>query len=405
MWICLAVSVLVASAGAGETTGKLPPGSIVVPRRHWTKRAAVPAFPMESPLPASGYGTAGPTLVCEWPLGRIATNITCRSDTNLAYHLYLPRGLQQGRKYPVLFIVGAVTGDPSTLGRHLDGAERNGFILAAPSLAARENFDRATTTLRTMIPDVLARTPADTRRLYAGGYSDGSRIAVLAATDRFGHPAAGVLFCAMGGGSNEMARLPRTVAVAAIAHSGSIQRWDVACTVYKYSRARNSRVFFVPGTTEWGPTERIVDAMSWLNGCFLRDEKGGRIEALRERDAFAQMLLDRLEPVLETRPEWAADWIDYLEHFPVSGPLQGRIRAAALKLSRNVKAVLYRKALPDVEDFAREHFATTPGAYRRNNGTREAKRDADALLAKYGGLELSTVIAEFGARAATGTAR
>lgn len=360
---------------------------------------------MESLLPASGYGTTGPTLASEWPLGRIATNIACRSDTNLAYHLYLPRGLQQGRKYPVMFIVGAVSGDPSTLGRHLDGAERNGFILAAPSLAARENFDRAMTTLRAMIPDVLARTPADPRRLYAGGYSDGSRIAVLGANDWFGHPAAGVLFCAMGGGSNEMARLPRATAVAAIAHAGSVQRWDVACAVYKYARARNSRVFFVPGTTEWGPPERIVDAMSWLNGCFLRDERGGRIEAQRERDAFAQMLLDRLEPVLEARPEWASDWIDYLDGFPVSGPLQGRIRAAALKLSRNPRVVLYRKALPDVEAFAREHFATTPGAYRRNNGTREAKRDADALLAKYGSTELAAVISEFGARAAGGTAR
>lgn len=360
---------------------------------------------MESLLPASGYGTTGPALVSEWPLGRIATHIACRSDTNLTYHLYLPRGLQQGRKYPVMFIVGAVSGDASTLGRHLDAAERNGFILAAPSLAARENFDRAMTTLRTMIPEVLARTPADTRRLYAGGYSDGSRIAILAANDWFGHPAAGVLFCAMGGGSNEMARLPRTAAVAAILHSGGVQRWDVACSVYKYSRARNAKVFFVPGTTEWGPPERIVDAMSWLNVCFLRDEKGGRIEAQRERDALAQMLLDRLEPALDARPEWASDWIDRLQHFPVSGPLQGRIGAAALKLSRNAKAVLYRKALPDVEDFAREHFATTPGAYRRNNGTREAKRDAEALLAKYGGIELSTVISEFGARATTGTAR
>jgi hypothetical protein len=367
-------------------------------------KGKAPAIPMEPTVPASGYGTAGQPLQTEWPLGQVVTNIPCRGDEALAYHLYLPRGLQQGRKYPVLFLSGSTSGKATAFARYLDGAELNGFILAMPSVGASENFDRAMSAMRAAIPEVLARAPADTRRLYTSGFSDGSRVAILAATEWLGHPAAGVLLSAAGGGSDEMGKLPKTAAVAGLAASASVQRWDIACTVYKYTKTKNARAWFFPGRTDWGSPALIADAMTWMNACFLRDEKGGRPEASREREALAKSILDRVEPALESRPGWAAEWIALLKDFPGLGPLQGRVRAAAQKLEKNPVAVAHLKAVPEIDKFAQKHFATSPKAYRKDNanGTPEAKRDADALLARFKDTELAAVIQEFGAAAPTG---
>ncbi|MBM4155537.1 MAG: hypothetical protein FJ221_10995 [Lentisphaerae bacterium] len=374
------------------------------PAASKTTKAKAPAIPMEPTVPPSGYGTSGQPLQAEWPLGQVVTNIPCRGDETMAFHLYLPRGLQQGRKYPVLFLCGTSSGKATAFARYLDGAELNGFILAMPSVGASENFDRAMTSMQATISNVLARVPADPRRLYASGFSDSSRVAILAATEWFGHPAAGVLLSGVGGGSDEMAKLPKSAAVAGLAASASVLRWDIACTVYKYSKTKYARAFFFPGRTDWGSPALIADAMTWMNACQLRDEKGGRPEIAREREALVKSILDRVEPALDARPGWAAEWIEFLQDFPGLGPLQGRVRTAAQKLEKIPAAAAQLKAVPEVEKFARKHFATSPKAYRKDdaNGTPEAKRDADALLAKFKDAEIAAVITEFGAAASTG---
>lgn len=361
------------------------------------------------PLPApsssisvSGYGTSGEPLKSEFPLGKVAPNVACRGNEALAYHVYLPRGLQQGRTYPVMFIISGTAGKPAELERFLDGAEQNGMILVMSAVGGSENFDRAMSTMRAAIPDALNRLPADRNRLYVSGHAAGSRVAVLAANEMMKDPVAGVMLSAAGAGTKEMGALPKSTAVIGMSASNTTLRWDMACVIYKYTQTRHTRLMWFPGQSQWGSKDQIADAMTWLNGTYLRDEKGRRMEALRERETFAAMVIDRAEAALAQRPEWASEWVDFLQKFPVPGSQAGRLRGMAMALDKNPKIAAYRRVAPEIDKFARKHFATSPKAYREKNGTPEANRDASALLAKYGDTAWTQIIKEFGAPAKGG---
>ncbi|MCX7817658.1 MAG: hypothetical protein N2652_00330 [Kiritimatiellae bacterium] len=366
--------------------------------------ASTVAAPLEAPsVPPSNYGTTGAPLATEWPLGQIVTNVPCVGDESQTFHLYLPRGLQAGRKYPLLLFVSSSVPGGSTLGRFLDAVELNGWMLVVPAAGASENFDRALAAARLTLSNALVRLPVDSRRVYAGGFSHGVRAAVLALHETKGIEPAGLLLINMGVGPEEIARLPKTAALATIGSAATISRWDLACTALKFSDGRPSRMEWhteKPG--RWGPTEAIIDSVLWMNGIFLRRERGGRLEAAREREAWVAAVLDRVEPAVTAAPERAAEWLAFLQGFPASGPLQARIRILQQQLKNQPAAEAWRKVWPDMERLIAKHFATSPKGFRSGNGTAAAKKDFGALLQKAAGTRLEPLIQAFAARGASG---
>lgn len=290
--------------------------------------------------------------------------------------------MQAGRKYPLLFFVGASKPKLDTLGYLIDPAELNGFIIVVPTAGASENFDRALAVGRTTLSNALARLPVDPRRVIGGGYSHGVRVAVLVLGEVPNLEPAGLWLVGMGVGPEEIGRLPKQAAIAAIGPAGRVSRWDLACSVHKFDQGRPSRAWWHLSKSGWGPPEAVVDSLCWLNGMYLRQEKGGRPEAARERDAWATMMLDRIEPMAEAAPDRAAEWLDVLSGFNVGGPIQTRVRALAQKLKGNAAAEAWKRARSLMDQLVQKHFATSPKAYRHSNGTPAAKKDFEALIPK-----------------------
>lgn len=184
---------------------------------------------VEEPLPApsvppSGYGTTGAPLATEWPLGQIVTGIPCRGNERLAFHLYLPRGLQSGRRYPLLLLATSAKPAPSALGRFLDAAELNGWMIVLPTVGGSENFDEALAAARCVLSNALARLPVDPKRVYGGGLSHGVLPTALAVIEARGIEPAGLLLINTGVGPEEIAALPKTAAIATIGSAAHTSR-------------------------------------------------------------------------------------------------------------------------------------------------------------------------------------
>ncbi len=369
------------------------------PRERKTAEEPPPA----PTAPPSGYGTTGAPLATEWPLGQIVTGIPCRGDERFAFHLYLPRGLQAGRRYPLLLFASAAKPGPSILGRLLDAAELNGWMIVVPAAGASENFDEALSAARTVLSNALARLPVDPKRVYGGGISHGVRAATLALIEARGIEPAGLLLINMGVGPEEIGALPKTAAIATIGSAAHISRWDLACTALKFAGGRPARTEWhtdKPGA--WGPAQAIEDSVAWLNGMYLRRERAGRPEAARERDAWAAMVLDRIEPTVSSTPARAAEWVEFLQSMQIGGALQPRLRMLAQQLRNQAAAEAWRKVRPDMDRLVAKHFATSPKGFRSGNGTPAAKKDFEALLPKAAGTGLEPVIQAFATQAAGG---
>lgn len=152
----------------------------------------------------------------------------------------------------------------------------------------------------------------------------------------------------------------------------------------------------------WGPAHAIEDSVAWLNGMYLRRERVGRPEAARERDAWAAMVLSRIEPTVADAPARAAEWVDFLQGMQLGGALQPRLRVLVQQLRHQPAAEAWRKVRPDMDRLVAKLFATSPKGFRAGNGTPAARKDFEALLPKAAGTGLEAVIQAFAAQAAGG---
>lgn len=366
-------------------------------------RKDVDESPPAPTVPPSGYGTTSESLSTEWPLGQIITNVSCRGNEPYAFHLYLPRGLQTGRRYPLLLFVTSSRPNRATLGRFLDAAELTGWMIVTPTVGAAENFDQALAAAHATLSNAVVRLPVDPKRVYGGGFSHGVRAAAIAITKVPTIQPAGLLLINMGVGPEELAALPKTAAIATLGSAGHISRWDLACTGLKFAGERPVRMEWhaeKPGG--WGAGHMLEDHVLWLHGMYLRRERSGRPEAARERDAWATAVLDRVQPLLSSAPDRVAEWVDFLKEVQLGGTVQLRIRLLSQQLENQPAATAWRKVRPEMDRLVAKHFGNSPKGFRAGNGTPAAKKDFEALLPRAAGTRLEPVIHAFATAAVGG---
>jgi pimeloyl-ACP methyl ester carboxylesterase len=127
---------------------------------------------------------------------QITDTIKCRDAIGQSYALYLPAQYDTKRSWPVILIF-----DPSARGRtgvstFIEAGRKYGFILACSNNSRNgpmsDNFNAAAS----MLQDVEGRFTVDQKRIYAAGFSGGSRFAMaLAVRDK---RISGVIGCGAG---------------------------------------------------------------------------------------------------------------------------------------------------------------------------------------------------------------
>lgn len=129
--------------------------------------------------------------------GVVTDSVHCRNHPEVSYAVYLPSDYDTSKAYPCLYFFDAHARGALPVTAYKTLAERYGFVFIGSDCS--KNGLPAATTLsmaQAMIDDAGARIHIDARRVYAAGFSGGSRVVASVAIELGG--IAGVIGCAAG---------------------------------------------------------------------------------------------------------------------------------------------------------------------------------------------------------------
>jgi len=128
--------------------------------------------------------------------GVIQPNVSCLSDSDMTYALYLPTGFTEDRLWPVLVCLDPAARGIVPVERFREGAEQHGFILIGSNHARNYDSRSVERSLTAIFNDLGNRYPIHANGVYGTGFSGGARVALTLAS-RFGH-FQGVIACGAG---------------------------------------------------------------------------------------------------------------------------------------------------------------------------------------------------------------
>jgi predicted esterase len=230
----------------------------------------------------------------EWRPGEIAPTVVCQSDAKQSYALYLPSSYSAsgGKRWPILFLLDA-RGRGALAAEHFrEGAEAHGYILASSNNSAGDApWEPNAAAMRAMWNDTHRRFSIDPRRVYAGGFSAGARIASLLADVAPGD-IAGVIGCGAGFAEN---RPPRKDTP--FVYFGAVGNTD-----FNYQEMREldaalaslglaHRLSVFEGGHAWPPPAVCREALAWMELSAMKRGARPRDAALVE--SLARERLER----------------------------------------------------------------------------------------------------------------
>ena len=340
--------------------------------------------------PAGNKETAITNSVPQFEPGQTSDEIKVSGAPQWSYFVHVPTSYtNNGRKWPVMFIMSPMGCDAGALERYIDGAEMNGWILVG-SVQSKNSFKQSEEAVKAMVADVCKKMPVDLKRMYASGMSGGARMAFWLSEEMKTKWFAGVLACGAGGHPEKMS--PKTI-IFGLCGSNCFNRWDMACTM-KAIRNNLSRLRFFEGNHDWADAEHIKYAMAWLNACYLKTPAAITPAWVEEKKQLVAKIRAEIEKETEADPEKAYEWTVCLGMISSSPTAVGN--QTMQTLLKNPKVKSYMAGLKDMDLFVRKFFATSSMDYLNNNGTPAAKREADRLAAKYAETSLATLFAKMG---------
>ncbi|MBI4930143.1 MAG: hypothetical protein HY841_05230 [Bacteroidetes bacterium] len=110
--------------------------------------------------------------------GKAIPEIKCLKDSSVNYALYLPKKYSADEKFPVIFFFDSHGGGNFPLEKYKDLAEKYGYILAGSNNSKNGmSWEQNEQQIKIFMEDVKSKIHVDSRRIYACGFSGGSRVA------------------------------------------------------------------------------------------------------------------------------------------------------------------------------------------------------------------------------------
>jgi pimeloyl-ACP methyl ester carboxylesterase len=134
------------------------------------------------------------------PKDQVTDTVRCRDKIGQSYALYRPAQYDNKKSWPVILIF-----DPAARGRtgvitFIEAGRKYGFILACSNNSHNGPLEDSFTAANAMLQDVEERFTVDLRRIYAAGFSGGSRFAMAFAVKE--KRISGVIGCGAGPPNN-----------------------------------------------------------------------------------------------------------------------------------------------------------------------------------------------------------
>ncbi len=207
----------------------------------------------------SGQGYKGEEL----NTSRIYPAVTCSSDTNLTYALFLPPQYKKGNPCPLLILFDPHGDGLLPVNLFSSEAGKNAFIIAGSNNSKNGMpIDQTTAISQKMIAELSDRFSVNKKAIYVGGFSGGSRVAGASAMSEAG--IAGVVGCGAG--------LPNTNKnpVSTFSYLAVVGNQDFNFTEMKQldesleNAGYQHHLLVFDGIHQWPPKEIVPEIFTWL---------------------------------------------------------------------------------------------------------------------------------------------
>ena len=197
---------------------------------------------------------------------QIIDTVQCRNVIGQSYALYLPSHYDNKKSWPVILIF-----DPAARGRtgvsaFIEAGRKYGFILVCSNNSRNGPTGDNFTAAEAMLLDVEERFAADHRRIYAAGFSGGSRFAMaFAVKDK---RISGVIGCGAGL-PNDRNYFPSAnssflyYGLAGTRDMNYLEMHNLSGLLSNQTRVISYFRTF-PGGHQWPGTDLITEAVEWL---------------------------------------------------------------------------------------------------------------------------------------------
>jgi dienelactone hydrolase len=249
------------------------------PARAATQSPAAP------PPPPNAGRTSSPAE--ELPHGRIIESVATLKDPSQTYALYLPSNYTPARRWPTLYCFDPLARGPLPVKLFGEAAERFGWVVVGSNNSRNGPVADSVKAAYAMIEDTQARLSVDARRVYATGFSGGSRQSILV-DFLCRHCLAGVIAVGAGYPPGRQPTAPVTFALFGAAGVDDFNFPEMRTLDAELSRLGATHRFeSFDGGHAWLTSELAAAAVEWME---LQAIKTG----LRQKDeAFAAGVWER----------------------------------------------------------------------------------------------------------------
>lgn len=195
--------------------------------------------------------------------GVVIASVAVRGSPQQTYALYVPTKYSPDRAWPILYCLDPRARGDAPVERFAQAAERAGFIVAGSNNSRNGPMGPVQKAISAMFVDTHERLAIDDARVYAAGFSGGSRVALSwALTGRL----AGVVAC---GAAFGQAGMPKKLQfqlflAAGVDDFNHDEIRDASLTLAKRNVPHRYAVF--DGDHEWLPADLAAEALEFFGG-------------------------------------------------------------------------------------------------------------------------------------------
>jgi len=242
----------------------------------------------------------------EFEKGKIIEKVGCRGFADQSYALYLPSESVPTVKRPVLYLFDPGAKGAVAVERFLQAAESYGWILVASNNSRNGPWEPNLKAALAMFEDSRARLPIDETRIYAGGFSGGSRAACVFPRV-INRRIAGTI--GIGAGISNTGTQPEDIG--ASSYFGIVGLGDFNYPEMKQLDADLDsprvphRILYYEAPHQWPDPETCSRAVGWMEIMAMKQGRRGRDEAMIDKMLASELDSARALEAAE-KPYWAA---------------------------------------------------------------------------------------------------
>ena len=168
-----------------------------------------------------------PAAKHEIKAGELISSVACSNDPSQTYALYLPKNYSDAIKFPVIIFLDPHGSGSYPVGLFKSIADEFGYILMGSNNSKNGlQFDQTNAIANSLIAEAGAGFSSDQKRIALAGFSGGSKVAMVAASN---HPELeSVVYCGAAIPFETIQQLPPALGFAGVSHE-LYRRSAVSC--------------------------------------------------------------------------------------------------------------------------------------------------------------------------------